>query len=404
MNWKRKQTKRPAPSAGAATVQLRDGTRHPFGMLDSYVPLQKAEYRLYRGIREAVPAVDAAILKLIRLVGGVQIQCGNATVQRKLDEFLRHVPTGWGQQGIQSFLDGYLDSMLTCGHGIGEIVLNQNGREIAAVLNGNPAGVELKEGDSPLDVTICSWDQKGQLVELPRQDLLLFTPLNPEADSPYGVSLLRSMPFLTDILMKVYTAVGQNWERVGNLRFAVTCKPGSGEPDMDSAQERSAAIAKEWAAAMQDTKNGRVRDFVAVGDVDIKVIGADNQVLDAEVPVRLILEELIARTGIPPFMLGLSWSTTERMSTQQADILTSELCAIRRTLEPTLERICRLWLRLHGYDSRVEIQWAEINLQDQVDDAKAALYLQQARKLKLENDRLEQGRGSTIDELLEAKL
>ena len=68
---------------------------------------------------------------------------------------------------------------------------------------------------------------------------------------------------------------------------------------------------------VQETRSGSVRDFVAVGDVDIKVIGADNQVLDSQVPVRQILEQLVARTGIPPFMLGLSWSSTERMSTQQ---------------------------------------------------------------------------------------
>lgn len=59
-----------------------------------------------------------------------------------------------------------------------------------------------------------------------------------------------------------------------------------------------------------------MRDFVAVGDVDIKVIGADSPVLDSQVPVRQILEQLVARTGIPPFMLGLSWSATERMSAQ----------------------------------------------------------------------------------------
>jgi hypothetical protein len=120
------------------------------------------------------------------------------------------------------------------------------------------------------------------------------------------------------------------------------------------------------------------------------------------VPVRQILEQLIARTGIPPFMLGLSWSTTERMSAQQADMLTSELTAIRRSLEPTLERICELWLLLHGYAPQVRIQWEEINLQDQVDDAKAALYLQQARKLKLENDRLDSSR-KTIENLLEVR-
>ena len=61
---------------------------------------------------------------------------------------------------------------------------------------------------------------------------------------------------------------------------------------------------------MESAKGGYVRDFVAAGNVDIKAIGADNQVLDSEVPVRQILEQLIARTGIPPFMLGLNWSST----------------------------------------------------------------------------------------------
>ena len=173
-----------------------------------------------------------------------------------------------------------------------------------------------------------------------------------------------------------------NWERMGNVRFAVVCKPGS-EGGL-YAQERSEQIAREWSAAMQATKDGSVRDFVAVGDVEIKVIGADNQILDSEVPVRQILEQLVARTGIPPFLLGLSWSSTERMSTQQADLLTTEITAIRRSLEPVVERICEMWLRLHGYDHRVTVEWEDINLQDLVEEAKAQLYREQALALRYE--------------------
>ena len=82
-----------------------------------------------------------------------------------------------------------------------------------------------------------------------------------------------------------------------------------------------------------------MRDVVSVGDVSIKAIGADNQILDSETPVRQILEQLVAKTGLPPFMLGLSWSSTERLRAQQADMLTSELTALRRTLEPVLARV-----------------------------------------------------------------
>ena len=124
-----------------------------------------------------------------------------------------------------------------------------------------------------------------------------------------------------------------------------------------------------------------------IGDVEIKVIGADNQMLDSEVPVRQILEQLVAKTGIPPFMLGLSWSSTERMSAQQADILTSELTAIRRSLTPVVERICRLWMRLHGFYSGFVVDWADINLQDLVEEARAELYREQAEDLRLAREK-----------------
>ena len=179
------------------------------------------------------------------------------------------------------------------------------------------------------------------------------------------------MPFLSGILLKIYQAVGQNWERVGNLRFAVVCKPGEG--DGLSAQERGEMVASEWSAAMRSTRQGAVRDFVAVGDVDIKVIG-----------VRQILEQLIARTGIPPFLLGLSWSSTERMSVQQADLLTSEITAIRRGVEPVVRRVCQLWLRLHGIAGPVEVDWEDINLQDLVEEAKAGLYQAQTEQIRRE--------------------
>lgn len=381
MNWFRRKKETAVPG----TVQLRSGERHPFGMLADYVPLQNGELQLYRAVREAVPVVDAAIYKLIRMTGGVRATCQDVTAQRQLQTFLRTVPTGRGQQGINAFLDCYLDSLLVCGRAIGEIVPARGGRDIAALLCGRADCIDIREGSQPLEFCICGPDETGRMVPLPFQNLLLFTPFHPEAEHPYGVSLMRSLPFLTDILMKIYHTVGVNWERCGNVRFAVTCRDGGN----GQAAERSRMLASEWSQAMQETKQGSVRDFVAVGDVDIRVIGGDAPILDSEVPVRQILEQVVAKTGIPPFMLGLSWSSTERMSAQQADLLTTEITAIRRALTPTVERICRLWLRMHGFTCGYEVVWDDINLQDEVEEAKAQLYLEQARKLRIENDAAE---------------
>ncbi|NLV86260.1 MAG: phage portal protein [Clostridiales bacterium] len=369
-------------SRPAAKAQIRSGQQHPFGMLDNYVPLGGGDVRLYRAIREAVPVLDAAVMKIIRLAGGFSVVCGDKRAEGELAEFLRTVDTGRAQRGIDAFLDNYLDSMLTSGRAVGEIVVDGH-REIKALLCADVCDVQVREGVSPLDFVICARGQTGLFEPLPYQELILFTPFNPETASPYGVSMFRSMPFLAEILLKIFQSIGVNWERAGNVRFAVTYKPQGDIIDKAYARERSEQIAREWSAAMQSGKNGSVRDFVAVGDVDIKVIGADNQILDSEVPVRQILEQLVSRTGIPPFMLGLNWSSTERMSAQQADLMTSELTAIRRSLNPVIEKICDLWLRMHGYACDFEVDWEPINLQDYVEEARAALLSAQAQALEL---------------------
>ena len=364
---------------GIAQAQLRLGSSHPFGALRGYVPLGGGEERIYRELRSALPVVDAAIGKLVRLCGGFRVKCRQ---EERLREFLRTVTCGRGQIGIDAFLAAYLDSLLTYGRAVGELVVA--GERLRAVCWGDVTALEVREGEDPLQMELWGPDEQGQLRRLPWQELLLFTTLNPEPEHPYGVSLLRGMPFLADILLKIYNTIGVNWERAGNVRYSVVCKPDEGM-DPAQARERGSQMAAEWARAMEDGKNGMVRDFVAVGDGEIWVIGGETPILDSEVPVRQILEQLIAKTGLPPFLLGLSWSTTERMSAQQADLLTSELWAIRRTVEPVIRKICRTWLILEGCDPAVEIEWDEISLQDMAETARAELYAAQAAKLTVEN-------------------
>lgn len=373
--------KKREPAVAAAACQLRSGEKHPYGMLQRYTPLGGGEERIYRQLREAIPVLDAAVGKIVRLTGGFSVKCANAQAQKSLDRFLDHVPCGRGQQGIDSFFSGYLDSLLTYGRAVGEMVVS--GGHLRAVCWGDVTALQAREGKNPLDVELWGPDGTGHMAPLPYQELLLFTTWNPEPENPYGVSMFRGMPFLADILMRIYTAVGSNWERAGNVRYSVICK-GSEDTDPVTAQERGRQVAQEWAKAMEDGKNGTVRDFVAVGDVEIKVIGSESPILDSQVPVRQILEQLIAKTGLPPFMLGLSWSTTERMSTQQADILTSELCALRRTVEPALLRICKTYLAMEGLDDRVNILWNDISLQDITVESQATLNYAQAAKARHE--------------------
>ena len=359
--------------------QLRSGTEHPFGALKSYVPLGGGEEQVYQQLREAIPVLDAAVGKMVRLSGGFRVQCRSEKSQKKLETFLRDVPCGRGQVGIDSFLSGYVDSLLTYGRAVGEMVMA--GGKLHGVCWGDVTKLQVMEEKGQLDILLCGPDEQGTIRPLPYQHLLLFTTLNPETAHPYGVSIFRGMPFLAEILMRIYAAIGSNWERAGNVRYSVICK-GNEALDGNQIRERGQQMAQEWARAMEDGKNGTVRDFVAVGDVEIKVIGGEAPILDSEVPVRQILEQLVAKTGLPPFLLGLSWSTTERMSTQQADILTSELWALRRAVEPAMLKICKTYLALEGCDDAVKILWNDISLQDITEEAKAELYMAQAEKAR----------------------
>ena len=343
------------------------------------LPDERADYRLYDALREAVPIIDAAVTKTVRLTGGFKVICSDERYQKLIDDFVNGVRVGLSGVSLQSFIDSYLDSLITYGNAAGEIILSDDMNEISCLRNINPSGIEVASDKKYNPVYFIK--SGGKKVTVKNPSLILFTALSPKGDNPYGKSVLSGLPYLSRILMRIYESIGQNFDRVGNVRYAVTYKPQS-ETDISSARERAEQIAKEWSDGMNASRNGEVRDFVAVGDVDIKVIGADNQIIDTETPVRQILEQIVAKLSIPPFLLGLSWSTTERMSSQQADILTSELCYYRRLLTPVIVKICESYLAISGIDAKTEVLWDNINLQDEKELAEARLKNAEAEEIE----------------------
>ncbi len=353
---------------------------NPFNFLNGYVPLTNGHTNLYRGLREAIPVIDAAIYKLVRLTVGFRIECTDEKNTEIINSFFETVPVGSNRYGIYEFISSYFEQLLTYGTAVGEMVTDKRGN-LAALFNADLRNIELKKSDDGMKTLVCT-GFPGPVQPVKYQNLVLLSVLNPEGDDIHGVSLLKGLPFVSGIITKIFTTIGENWERAGNVRYAVTYKPQNDMMDKAYAGERAQQIAKEWGEAMKT--GGPVRDFIAVGDVNIKAIGADNQILDCEVPARLMLEQIVAKTGIPPFMLGLTWSSTERMSSQQADLLTSELEAYRRILTPVILRICNTFLKLSGISDRPKVIWDDITLQDEVELSKARLY--DAQRMKIENE------------------
>lgn len=329
--------------------------------------------QVYKELRKSVPIIDSAVNKIVRLMGGFEFSTGSEELDAEMNEFFSMINVGGNQIGIQAFADTYMEQLLTYGSAIGEMLYS--GNTLAGLYNGELETLEVRRRNDSLALDFYN-ASSGAPVLMPYPERLLFTVLNPEPGSIFGTSLLRGLPFVSDILLKIYSTIGTNWERVGNLRYAVTYKPQGDSADRAFAKEHANQMAQAWRDAMSSKES--VKDFVAVGDVKVSVIGADNQILDSEIPVRQMLEQIIAKTGLMPYMFGLNWSTSERMAAQQTDILTTELEAYRRILTPVLKKIGSAYLDMRGSAYTAEIVWEDITLQDETALAQARLYNAQA--------------------------
>lgn len=340
----------------------------------------KAERELYSSLREAVPIIDAAIGKIVRLLGNFKVTAHDNRAQSIVDDFIKNVTISGSSRGLYGFICTYIDELLTYGEAVGEMVLSNDGEQISALYNASLDDVQIVPCKSPLKLLVCKNDC-GDITPVKNQELVLTTLLNPKAGTACGTSVLKSLPFVSSILLRIFGSIKTNWERVGDVRFAVTYKPEQNGAALT--QEGAKLIADEWKKAM---RSDSVCDFVSVGDISVKVIGAENQMPDCDIPIKHIMEQILAKLGIPPFMLGISWSSTERMSEQQADILTSELEYYRKVLNPVISKIIGTQLRLCGFNCGFDIEWNNINLQDSVELSQARFNNARAMQIEKEYD------------------
>ena len=353
---------------------------YPFSILEKYNGLSNPEIKLYKTLKESVPIIDAAISKILRLTGEFRIECEDKEIEKQIDNFITNVQVNSCSKNANNFILSHLNQLLTYGTAIGEIVLDSDGENIAALYNSSLSNIELRCGKNPLKLEIFLKNNDGTYDPVKYPELILISTLNPDPGYIYGNSIMKGLPFISNILLKIYHSIGINWERLGNIRFAVTYKPTGETGDRAYSRERATQIASEWSKAMQNSITPS--DFITIGDVSIKVIGADNPIMDSQVPVRQMLEQIVSKLSIPPFLLGLNWSTTETMSTQQAEILSSELESYRRLLNPVIKKICDTFLMIKGIQTEYKIIWNIIDLKDQLQIANTRLT--NARALEIE--------------------
>lgn len=352
----------PADEAPAVVQTTERRFLSPFDRLMCFDSRRANEYELYRQLRQTIPIIDAAIGKLVLLMGDFRIRCDDSTVEQELNRFFKNVRCGGFPSGFPGFMSVYMNQLLTYGTAVGEIVPTKDGRDIYSLVNVPLETVRLAFDENYVDTLIYPADLRALGEPFEHQELLLLSVLDPEPGKPDGTSILASLRFVSNILTSIYNTIGQNWRDAGNVRFAVTYKP-NGPADRTLSRQRVEDIAEEWSKVMRDEDT--LRDFVSVGDISVKVIGNDSPILNSEIPVREMLEQIIAKLSIPPCLLGISWSTP--MSSQQSDVLISEIEYYRRIFDGVIIRIADIWQNLHGCSEELTVEWSRITIGDNIE-------------------------------------
>ena len=354
----------------------------------SFVPLDpETNFKLYTEMRRAFPVLDVAITKLVRLCGEVQIEA-RETVKADLEAWLGAVRVNATGRGLHTWLTIHLDQMMQFGKAVGEIVPNRSRTEIYALTNLDPRGIQFRPAaGNALALEVVQW-QQGKPVVIP-EPYVLTAIHNAQGDNPHGVSLYRSLPLVAEALSVIENATVQVWQRQGAPPYHVNWQPPAGfqDPDGSLTAQFMEQIKSAFTEAMAAREAGTVNDFFSSGAVSVDLVGNKNAMFDIQQPFRAFAEQVIAATGLPSWMFGFNWSATETLSIQQADLIVANIAALRRTVQPGLEKLIELRQKLAGKGGIEGLKWSEVNLRDLTEQARAKAWSQIGQYRQIENAR-----------------
>lgn len=344
-------------------------------------------YALYHSLRETIPLIDAAIVKTAEFVGEPTIDADTGTKQ-EIEDWLARVSVNRIQTGWKNWLTTWISNGLEYGRAHTEIILAADRKDIYALMELHPATLFLRPAGDRYSVQIVQNQALGTEPVLLNPRLLLNLIHNVQGDDPNGTSLLWGLPFVGEIIGKMINALGESWDRYGVPRYHVNWLPPEGFSDPQGSQSREimSEISGKFQQGLVSAKEGDIRDFYTSGTVAVNIIGAAGEALDVEAPMRSLIEQVVAKTGIPPFAFGLQWATTERMSAVQAALLSEMIHNLRAEMTGELTYLITLRQQLAGRDTEFKLCWPAPTLLDDLDTSRAALFTEQSRDQLIKNE------------------
>lgn len=367
-----------------AAAESDYSTRSPNGQ-GAYTPLFNAfvprtfQPELIEALREALPILDGLIDRLVTLDGVPVIVGEDAALVDEISAWAKNVQVNDVQTGLTAFSHAVRNEVHEQGFNLPEYVLSDNGRDVArlnvpdskALRCGRDKDGKLEWYFNPMlsltrgisdiqqvlesrqasSVSHTMYSGRASLFRKLDMSNKAYMAYTVENGDPYGVSRLRSMPFVAKTLLTIENGIANTHERFGDPSYHVDYK-AAGRVAGDELINRKNALHNDFTTAINAKRDGKSSDFVTAVDkdsnVEIKVIGADGQTLSIEEPSRHLLEQIVGKGGVAAWLLGLHFSTSERLAKFQTEIMKQESDTRTNIEAEMLEGIVIQMLRARG--------------------------------------------------------
>ena len=322
---------------------------------------------------KTVPVINAALERIVQLVGCPILESEDTAALKEFNTWRENLRVNRTQTGFDPAFATFLIDHLTYGRAHCEIRLNASLTDVYALQELHPRTIELRPKERGYGVDyIQNLGVFGSEILL-KPELMLTAVHDLRTDNPQGNSLLMGLEFMGEIWGKLMITTRNVWERFGEPIVQVGYEPD--ENFSDPTGTKGLAIAQGAAGVydsiMKSRSEGKIRSLATSGMVKFSIIGAEGEILALEIPERRIMEQIVAKTGLPPFLLGLQWATTERMSQVQAQLLSRLVGAIRGHVAAEVGYLFRLRQALVGRPFDWSLTWDAPSLVDDMQQAEA---------------------------------
>ncbi len=330
------------------------------------IDAHEARVRLYRFLRDNLPALDAAVWTWVRMAAAplqysIHDRSGQAVASREADaaiESLSHrvydnKPQRFG--GIDALLVEFFNSLFTTGSVCGELLVDPTGTGVERFYFVDPATIRFnlnRSGD---------WEMFQQ-VENRKIDLAApstyFYGLDGSSVEPWGRSLLSSVPFAARIEQALVSDMNRSMHNAGYHRIHVRIRPPerlAGETD-DTYVSRANEYFDETVRMLRDIEPDD--NPITWDDVEIAYIGPASKISSSSswyINHKSMIEDICAGTHLAPFMIGYSYGSTQTWAEFNFELLQRQLRTIQSAASKFLEWITRIELALRGID--LDCKW-----------------------------------------------